>query len=94
MHGNGRTRTDVSGPIFHPILALGPQNVGMNQKGIGLRRSLHDKAAERGEEGRKGEGGRSLGGRAVGRENMATINWSSERERGRKRERERGRISK
>ena len=26
-----------------PLLALGPQNVGMNQKGIGLRRSLHDK---------------------------------------------------
>lgn len=75
--------TNVSGPP-HPILALGPQNVGMNQKGIGLRCSLHDKA----EEGRQGgtEGGRSLGGRGGRRrENMATINWSSGRERWRER---------
>ena len=50
------------GPIFlrsHPILAVGPQNVGMNQKGIGPRRPLHDSQRNTGE----GERGRSLGGR-------------------------------
>ena len=52
---NGRT---LAAPYSHPILAVGPQNVGMNQKGIGLRRSLHDKPAEL-----RGRGGRSLGGR-------------------------------
>ena len=33
----------------HPILAVGPQNVGMNQKGIGPRRPLHDSQRNTGE---------------------------------------------
>ena len=64
------------GPIFlrsHPILAVGPQNVGMNQKGIGPRRPLHDSQRNTGEGEREGVAW------AGGRENMATINWSSER---------------